>query len=239
MKRLFLLLVALLTLTVGVDARTFCLIVGVSSYENSENDLSQTSKDAKAFKAVMETQTNDITLLTSKYANHDNIMEKLRAICNRAQEGDRIIFFFSGHGYDGGICPYDRAIQYEELIDALVSSAASEKICFIDACHAGSMANTGSTSWTDTVKDNNLIFFVSSRAEEYSIESPFLGAGLFTQSLLKGLRGKADDNHDKRVTVLELFKYLHKDIVRSSEDTQHPQLIAPKASLNRVLMVWK
>lgn len=239
MKRLTLLIVSVLVLVFSVNARTFVLVTGVSSYENADANLSQTTKDAKSFKRVMETQTKDITLLTSKYANHDNIMEKLRAICNRAQKGDRIIFFFSGHGYDGGICAYDRAITYDELIGALSSSNASEKICFIDACHAGSMANVGSTSWTSDATDNNMIFFVSSRSDEYSMENPYLGAGLFTKSLIKGLRGKADDNGDKRVTVLELFKYIHKDIVRTSGDEQHPQLIAPKSSLNNVLMVWK
>lgn len=239
MKRLTLLMVSVLVLAFGINARTFVLVTGVSAYADSDNNLSQTTKDAKSFKRVMETQTKDITLLTSKYANHDNVLEKLRAICNRAQKGDRVMFFFSGHGYDGGICAYDHAITYDELIGVLSSSEASEKVCFIDACHAGSMANVGSTSWTSDATDNNMIFFVSSRPDEYSIENSYLGAGLFTKALIKGLRGKADDNGDKRVTVLELFKYIHKDIIRTSEDEQHPQLIAPKSCLNNVLMVWK
>lgn len=96
MKRLTLLIVSVLVLVFSVNARTFVLVTGVSSYENADANLSQTTKDAKSFKRVMETQTKDITLLTSKYANHDNIMEKLRAICNRAQKETASYFSLAG-----------------------------------------------------------------------------------------------------------------------------------------------
>ena len=87
MKRLFNTLIICLILvttdTLSVNARTFALIAGVSNYGVEDANLSQTTKDAKAFKQLLSKQTKDITLLTSTYANHDNILEKLRAICNR------------------------------------------------------------------------------------------------------------------------------------------------------------
>lgn len=234
MKKLFCTLALLLIAVIGINARTFVLATGVSNYEGEINDLGQTTKDAKRFVEVMKTQTNDITLLTSRNVTHDNVLEKLRAICNRAQAGDRVIFFYSGHGSPGGICAYDRLIPYSELTGVLNTSAAKEKICFIDACFAGTM-NTG--SWDSSVPEGQA-FFVSCRPNETSIESNFLGAGFFTQALLKGLRGKADKNNNKQITVEELFRYIHGDVIKRSGDGQHPQLIAPKSMYDKVVTRW-
>lgn len=240
MKRLFYILLLVVISVTSMSGRTFVLATGVSNYGNENINLSQTTKDAKRFKEVMETQTRDITLLTSKNVTHDNVLEKLRAICNRAQKGDRVIFFYSGHGMPGAICGYDRAILYDELVDILSGSEASEKICFIDACHAGSMAkNAIDTDWTKNVKAaKDQVFFVSCRADEYSVESSWLGAGYFTQALLKGLRGKSDKNKNKEITVLELFKYIYGDVLKRSNNSQHPQLIAPKSMYDVVVAKW-
>ena len=240
MKRILVALLIAVCAIAGADARTFVLAAGVSNYGDDNINLHQTTKDAKRFKEVMLTQTKDITLLTSKNVTRANLLEKLRAICNRAQKGDRVIFFYSGRGMPGGICAYDQAVSYDDLVEILSSSSASQKICFIDACHAGSMAKAGDQSWTKSVKAaSDQAFFVSSRADEYSKESPILGAGYFTQALLKGLRGKCDVNGDKKITVLELFKYIHSDVVKRSKEQQHPQLIAPKSMYDVVVCKWQ
>jgi len=242
MKRFAIILMMVMFLAVNINARTFVLSIGVSNYQNSDNNLSQTTKDAKQFKAVMDNHTKDITILTSKYANKDNILEKLRALCNRAQKGDKVILFFSGHGYPGGIVTYDKTITYQEINDILFESAASAKICFVDACHAGSVNgvrdNTRSYKAPTT---GNIIYMMSSRADEYSIENPWVGHGFFTQALLKGLRGKADANNDKKITVKELFNYAYNDVQHTTanmDTSQHPQLIGVKAVADAVVVDW-
>lgn len=234
MKRILTLFIMLLVMT-GAYARTFVLITGVSSYQNSENNLSQTTKDAKNFKKVMDQMTKDVTILTSQYANRNNILEKMRAIANRAQSGDKIIFFYSGHGTPGSICPYDQLISYDEIIEILQGSSASEKFCFIDACHAGSVVSADNYN---LAPDSGIMFFMSSRSDEYSKENSALGAGFFTQGLIKGIRGKADDNGDKNITVNELFRYIYADVVKRSKEQQHPQLIGSKSMINSVVASW-
>lgn len=240
MKRIFFSLLILLMAMAGMQARTFVLVTGVSNYGDEANNLAQTTKDAKNFAKVMSTQTKDITLLTSSNVTYANVLEKLRAICNRAQAGDRVVFFYSGHGMPGAICAYDRPIPYDDLLKVLSTSAAKEKICFVDACFAGTMAHSATdSSWMDDVADTKgLMFFLLCRDNEYSAENPFLGAGFFTQALMKGLRGKSDKNGDRKVTVLELFKYIHADVVRRSQGKQHPQLKAPASLHNVVVADW-
>ncbi len=225
----------------AIDARTFVLATGVSNYGDENINLSQTTKDAKRFKEVMETQTKDITILTSSNVTRANVLEKLRAICNRAQKGDQVVFFYSGHGMPGGICAYDQAISYDDIVQILAGSAASAKICYIDACHAGTMSSAAKSydSWAKGAKGaKDQAFFVSCRSEELSSEHPFLGAGLFTQALIKGLKGKSDKNADRKITILELFKYIHGDVLKHSKDKQHPQLIAPESMYNVVVSKW-
>lgn len=239
MKKFLSAFLLLLIIAAGAEARTFVLIAAVSNYGNEQNNLSQTTKDAKRFKRVMQTQTRDITMLTSRYATRSNIKQKLRAICNRAGSGDNVVFFYSGHGMPDALYTYDGALPYTDLIDILESSSAGTKVCYIDACHAGSAANTASAGSTPPQNQRGMAFFVSSRADEYSVESPIIGAGFFTQALVKGLRGSADKNHDRQITIRELFDYMYRDIVRRSENQQHPQLIAPRSMYNKVVAAWE
>ena len=242
MKRMMTMFLMAFLMVISIDARTFVMCVGVSNYQNSNNNLSQTTKDAKQFKAVMENHTKDITILTSKYANKDNILEKLRAISNRAQKGDKIILFFSGHGYPGGIVAYDKTLTYQDVNDILSRSAASAKICFVDACHAGSVSGVRDNSRAyKAPTSGNIIYMMSSRADEYSMEHPWVGHGFFTQALLKGLRGKADANKDKKITVKELFNYVYNDVQHTTanmEESQHPQLIGVRAVADAGVVDW-
>ncbi len=238
MKRLITLIFAIMMLSaMTAQARTFALVVGVSRYQVEDANLSQTTKDARSMKALIEKQiTKDVTILTSKYATKDNIKEKLQAICNRAQKGDNILFYYSGHGADGGLYVYDnKMLTYTELADLLDSSEATFKACFIDACHAGSSATATDSGPTSK---NDCVYMVGCRPEESSIESGLLGAGFFTRGLLLGLRGKADADNDKKVSVIELFKYVYNDVVRRSNGQQHPQLIAPERLHKATLCNW-
>ncbi|MDE6284004.1 MAG: caspase family protein [Muribaculaceae bacterium] len=240
MKRLILCLAAIIAISVlSMQARTYVLSVGVSKQGiEGVNDLGQTTKDAKSFKKLMESHSKDITLLTSKYATKNGILSSLKKIADTATANDRIYFYFSGHGGEGVICAYDDLVTYDEIVKALAPSKSPMIVCFIDACHSGSAVNGVGNAVAATGK-KNIAFFTGCRPNEYSWENPFVGAGYFTQSILKGLRGKSDADGDKRITVKELFKYCYNDVVTRSKGEQHPQLIAPEKIQNAALIKWQ
>lgn len=236
MKRFILILVAALVIALGADARTYALLIGVSQYANSANNLPGTGDSAKKMAQLLKNHTKDVSILTSKYANTDNIKSKLTAIANRAQAGDRIIFYFSGHGGEGGLATYDNWLSYNDIVAILGKSKAKDKYCFIDACRAGSAAQSRPNS--GDVQNANITFFVSSRANENSAVAPLLG-DVFTQSLIKGLQGKCDADANRKITVVELFKYIYNDVVARPGINQHPQLIGPKSMHDNVILEWK
>lgn len=231
-----------------VAQRILVLSVGVSNYEGGDGNLRLAAKDAKAFKSVMSKHTDDIIIMTSKYAMCDSVLSKLRKISELATEQDLVIFFFSGHGcntYNGGaICAYDGNIYYQDIVKELKKSKARYKLCFIDACHSGSAfgsidakgkkdATTDSVSfqkqWIRLVEksqknNGNIIVFASSRSSEYSYEGR--DQSYFTKSVTEGLRGRADYDSNSSITVRELFKYVHDATVKSIG--QHPTLIVPR-----------
>ncbi|MDE6495512.1 MAG: caspase family protein [Duncaniella sp.] len=237
MKRLLLILLFCVMLAPIAGARTFVLVCGVSNYGDSTINLAQTTKDAKAFAKLMKTQTPDVTLLTSKYANRENILSKLRAICNRAQADDRVVFYFSGHGCENNFLASDGLVPYSNLFALLDRSAAKEKIIFIDACMAGTIVNQLKNGGKPKAKEGYAIF-TSCRGNELSIESAFAGQGFFTKGLLKGMRGRGDYDSNQQVTIKELFKYVFADVVKRSDDQQHPQLIAPVGMMDKVICSW-
>ncbi len=231
MKKFIFILIALLSVSFISEARTFALITAVSNY-GDESDTNATTNGAKAFQKILKTQTNDVSLLTSSNANAENIIEKLKAIVNRAQKGDRIIFFYNGHGYPGGMACHSSSLPYERLVETLNETKASEVIVFIDACHSGSAGDevTAGKNWFSGIKSRKgHVYMLSSRGDEYSWAAGWLNKSFFTQALLTGYRGKSDTNHDRAITVMELFKHIHKDVVRRSEGEQHPVMIAPKS----------
>lgn len=68
---------------------------------------------------------------------------------------------------------------------------------------------------------------MSSRPNETSIEQNNaygVGSGLFTKYLIKALRGEADKNRDRRISVEELYRYL-KNKIRTASDQQQTSVL--------------
>jgi hypothetical protein len=57
-----------------------------------------------------------------------------------------------------------------------------------------------------------MVLMMSSKAEETSIEYRGLRQGVFSYYLIKGLKGEANSNRDKIVTITELYDYVKKNV---------------------------
>ena len=218
-------LLLVLVAALSVQAETFVVCVGIGHYADPKvTDLAKTEKDAKAVADFYRKGTENVITITGKYATRKQILKSLRSQFGRAKEGDKIVFYFSGHGYPGGFCPYEMSkleegLTYAEVIKVMAQSKARDKMIFADACNSGAIRQSKTSS---KPKSGNILMFLSSRSNEYSIESPLLANGYFTNYLLHGLGGKADANRDRAITAKELYDYVSAGVTRLTNNEQHP-----------------
>jgi uncharacterized caspase-like protein len=63
---------------------------------------------------------------------------------------------------------------------------------------------------------------MSSKADETSLESSGLRQGVFSHFLIRGLKGEADANQDKVITVQELFDFIRDKVRAYTGNRQSP-----------------
>ena len=241
MKKRLLLFAIFSCMLLFCHAETYVVCVGISEYKHL-GALRLPEKDAKCIAYMYKTHTNNVILITGKYATHDTVLKALKDQFRRAKKGDCVVFFFSGHGYVGGFCPYDmgresrNALTFTEIYSVFRESHASHKIIFADACFSGSLRKSKKSSKPKT--DADVLLFLSSRSNESSIESPKLKNGFFTAYLERGLRGGADENRDKIITANEIFRYVSKGVRNVSNNKQHPVMWG-RFNDNFVVFDWR
>jgi len=251
--RLFLFVVLLLPLASGqavfgwaglrsaAAQQTYAVVVGISDYalgQPGKGDLNFADDDARLFAFMLQSPAGgsvpagNMILLTDREATRANILKAMK-LFKKAAKADRIIFFFSGHGDQGFLLPYDynagpgAVVQHDDVKLAFRESPALTKLLLTDACKSGSMFPTTrpkSTVKTPPALNNNVVIMVSSRAKQFSQELSQLKHGAFTYFLVEGASGKADVDHNHIVTFHELYVYMRWTIQQATQNQQTPMM---------------
>lgn len=228
---------------IQLSAKTYVVCVGIANYKNISS-LVLPAKDAKSVSELYRMKTKNVSLITGSNATKQMIKKNLTDQFAQAKADDMVILYFSGHGYPGGICPYDMSktdiktgLSYKEIKSIMKKSKAKNKIIIADACFAGGLRDNSKHS-DNKDSDNSVILFLSSRSGESSIESPFLANGYFTKALIRGLKGGADTNRDRLVTAKELFTFVSQKVKADTNDKQHPVMWG-KFDDGFVMMDWR
>jgi uncharacterized caspase-like protein len=149
--------------------------------------------------------------------------------------------YFAGHGApslkdgDAFIVTYDgepRLIEYtgyklETLYADIGNLPAKRSIVFIDGCFSGASSRSdkmlieGARPALLKVKNQNfssgnVIAMTASQGDQVSNAYPEKEHGLFTYYMLSGIRGAADADGDKMVTLDELYTYVNVNVVKVS-----------------------
>jgi uncharacterized caspase-like protein len=72
----------------------------------------------------------------------------------------------------------------------------------------------------------------SSRGSELSQESRQFGHGIFTYSIIQGMKGEADLIRDGRITMKELDAYVSETVPALTNGAQHPTTVTPDGYVN-------
>ncbi|CAH1000391.1 hypothetical protein LEM8419_01544 [Neolewinella maritima] len=223
--------------------KVWAVVVGCAYYQHMKT-LRYTDDDAYQVYAFLKSieggalSDDQVKVLIDEDATHDNILAAMRDTYRQADENDVILFYFSGHGLPGSFLPVDydgqlNALSHEDVHDALLGSRSRHKLVIADACHSGSLAARSGGGGAETLSayysaltsaQASTALMMSSKGEEISMEDGGLRSGVFSHYLIRGLKGEADMNHDKLVSIQELFAYVHREVRGYTGNIQTPTL---------------
>lgn len=190
-----------------------------------------------------------VTLLINEQATRAAVETYLKYKLRKAGKDDTIIVFFSGHGAFDPMYPKDfyfvtwdadpkyvgaTAVKMSGL--EFVRNLGARRILLIaDACHAGgfsfmkyevtpkSVAPALELFLQEAQQSSGIATIMSAKPGELSWEMPHLRNSVFTHYLLEGLRGKADKDRNRIVTLEEAYQYVYNRTRAETEGAQSPQ----------------
>ena len=227
--------------------KTYIVSVGIADYKEI-NDLRYTENDVAVFNQIMANHTDEIYTLVGAQATHANLIKTIRAVFAQATANDAVIFFFSGHGYEGGFCCYDMkpgsfigGISYKEMQILFRNCRAGRKMVFADACFSGGLSQQKTQLTVQTVQNSEVMYFLSSKFDETSLELPNGPNGLFTYCLAQGLCGDSDMNNDNIISIQEIYDYVYSNVVTYVNQIPHDQhpMIWGKCNKGMTVLDWR
>jgi len=144
-----------------------------------------------------------------------------------------VVVYFSGHGISNAnvssasLLPHDvdpnysSGVNLKNLYKNLGSLDAKSVTLFLDACFTGQSrdeklliekARPVIIRESDLQADEKITVISASSGSQISSAMQNANHGIFTYFLLKGLRGEADKNKDKKIFLHELFDYVSKEV---------------------------
>jgi hypothetical protein len=145
---------------------------------------------------------------------------------SRAAKHDRrnvtFIFFFSGHGDRTSLRLGNESLALTELTRLVQGVSAGLRLVVIDACRSsrdkGMSAEEGfAISLGKPSGTTGTAWLFASADGEAAQESDQLGGAVFTHAWVTGLRGAADADGDRRVSLAESYAYAyHETLYRSA-----------------------
>jgi hypothetical protein len=140
----------------------YAIIIGISDYPGTKNDLQYCDDDARDMVLALTSlygynETNIISLIDDESthsstlnASFDNIHNAVNTIKGRVATDpspgqDEVVFFFSGHGANGK-WPYDNA---QDTLQGVDSNGVDEAI----VCHNGSQSGNLLCIWDGQLRD--------------------------------------------------------------------------------------
>jgi uncharacterized caspase-like protein len=233
--------------------KTYALIVGISQYQKLPRDLwlQYPDADADAFARFLASPRGggvpnaQMLVLTNGKATSEAIRTAFRTFLkDRPGRTDTVYVLIAGHGTVDATGAYiltadsdpenlaKTALPMAELHSVVEDelNRAGRVILLADVCRAATIAGQKTTSLGAVVEKlgeapGEMLGLMAARPKELSNEGPEYGGGhgAFTWSVLRGLSGEADADHDGYVTAGELIDFVGTDVAKLTGNRQHPR----------------
>ncbi|MBK7679300.1 MAG: caspase family protein [Chitinophagaceae bacterium] len=242
--------------TAAITGNTYAIIIGISDYKVVP-DLQYAHKDAQAFEDFLLTEAGgkvpkaNIETFLNDNATRNNVGDAISVIARKAKPGDRVWFFFAGHGDMEDLTQIENGLlllynspngnyfgMNDDVLEILdlkrylspLSQKGIEMIFIVDACHSGNLTGgvegvkqTGSALMSSWGREYKIL---SCQPDQLSLESSEYGGGrgLFSLQLEEGMKGLADADGNGKITMFELQSYIQTNVAKYSEYKQIPMV---------------
>jgi hypothetical protein len=218
------------------QGKAYALLFGVEKYmEALLEDVRYAEKDATAVKEALEAigyEAQNIQLILSNAATKTNIEYEARQLAKSVRKGDKVFFFFAGHGYTLGgqnyLLAHDTrrddieatSVALGHVFDLFENSECRQVMFFLDCCHSGMRLVDGARGVLESMSREELeahfakaefrVVFSACDKDEKSWPSLKFQHGYWTYHLLRALRGEELRilDKDRRLRSNELQDFL-------------------------------
>ena len=239
--------------------RRFAFLVGANNGGEDRVTLRYAVDDAEEIQKVL-VEMGGILPGDSRFLadpDRETFFKEIKALAasvEQAKEKFRrveVIFYYSGHSDEEHIFLGKDRVSYKEFRDLITSMEADVRIAILDSCASGSLTllkgvTKRSPFLIDTAYDmKGYAFITSSSASEAAQESSRLKRSYFTHNLISGMRGAADMNQDRRITLNEAYQFAFDGTLTHTEKTaagpQHPRYHIQMSGTGDVVIteIWK
>ncbi len=224
--------------------RIFVLAVGIDVFKNANaapalaNGVKDSTDVANAFRERLGATYRDSAVIVRMVQNQQATRAGLDAVLTDLQRevraNDILVWYVASHGTLDNNAAYgivlqdwdgkereDSLFSTNDILEATRRIKAFNQLVILDTCHAGGASSLVRGLYDARLavlaRNMGLHIFASASATEEALDG-YEGNGLFTHTLLKGLRtGVADKNADRIVTVKELGEYARRETMLLSQ----------------------
>lgn len=208
------------------------VVVGIGAYAGSElEDLPACAPEAAELARALSASrmcgvpASQVHLIPDPQATRATILTTLSRVAAQARASNIVIFYFAGHGEASAqgfilrtgprAADPERGLSREDVAGALKGTAARGVLVVLDCCGGAGFAENAPDFFNLATHDFRLLVSAS-RAGESSWELPDRGS-LFTQRLLRILRGEAVLDRTGSIFFNDLFDDLKTTVVEEAQ----------------------
>lgn len=213
--------------------RRYGIFIGENEGRTLYSKLKYATTDATSMAKVMEefggiATADNALLLNPDKQTLSRRLEVLKTAIDRSRATavrTELIFYYSGHSDEGGLQLGREKFSYQQLRGAVLDIHADVTVLILDSCASGNLTRLKGGKLAPAFLSENLsklkgyVALTSASAAEGAQESDQIGGSFFTHYLVSGLRGAADANSTRRITVNEAYKYAYEETLARTQQT--------------------
>lgn len=237
--------------------KAYAVVIGIEQYQQKLPKADFATHDAEIMgKYLIKTfgyAEENVVVLLNERATKTSLEKYIEGwLPDHVETDDTVFIYFSGHGTPNAktgkayVVPYDgdpafvekTGYSLDRLYDSLGALPAKEIVVMLDSCFSGAggrsviaegMRPIVLSAENPLMAKGRLVVLAASSGAQVSSTYKQKGHGLLTYYFLKGLQGEADQNHDSRIELKEVYEYLKPEVERTARrefhNEQAPQLL--------------